>query len=115
MSNTISSLREEEIREQGGQNPSEAESSFGDILNQFEQTHAHEIAGEQGREATVVAISDDNVFFDIGQKIEGVIPTAALRDAQGDLTLKPGDVAQVSVTDRNAEGYYELAMLKVAR
>ncbi len=67
MSNPISSLREEDVREQEGQNPSEAESSFGDILNQFEQTHTHEAPpGEKGREATVVAINDDNVFFDIG-------------------------------------------------
>jgi hypothetical protein len=57
MSNPISSLREEDVREQESQNPPEAESSFGDIVNQFEQTHTHESAGEQGREATVVAVT----------------------------------------------------------
>ena len=83
MSNSISSLREEDVREQEGQNPSDAESSFGDILNQFEQTHTHEAPGEQGREATVVAVKDDNVFFDIGQKTEGVMPASAAARRKG--------------------------------
>jgi small subunit ribosomal protein S1 len=115
MSNPISSLREEDIREQERQNPSEAESSFGDILNQFEQTHTHEAAGEQGREATVVAINDENVFFDIGQKTEGVMPVSALRDDQGPIPVKPGDVIQVGVKGRNEEGYYQLSLIKVDR
>src|SRR5438874_814943 len=115
MSNSISPLREEDVREQERQNPSETESSFGDILNQFEQTHTHETAGEQGREATVVAISDDNVFFDIGQKTEGVMPVAALRDDHGPIAVKPGDVMQVGVKGRNEEGYYQLSLIKVDR
>jgi small subunit ribosomal protein S1 len=115
MSNPISSLREEEIREQERQNPSDAESSFGDILNQFEQTHTHEAAGEEGREATVVAINEDNVFFDIGQKTEGVMPVSALRDDKGPIPVKPGDVLQVGVKGRNEEGYYQLSLIKVDR
>jgi small subunit ribosomal protein S1 len=115
MSNPISSLREEEIREQERQNPSGAESSFGDILNQFEQTHTREAAGEQGREATVVAVNDENVFFDIGQKTEGVMPVSALRDDKGPIPVKPGDVIQVGVKGRNEEGYYELSLIKVDR
>ena len=116
MSNPISSLREEDVREQEGQNPSEAESSFGDILNQFEQTHTHEApAGEKGREATVVAINDDNVFFDIGQKTEGIMPVSALRDDQGPVPIKPGDVILVGVNGRNDEGYYQLSLIKVER
>jgi small subunit ribosomal protein S1 len=115
MSNPISSLREEDIREQEGQHPSDADSSFGDILNQFEQTHTHESAGEQGREATVVAVNDENVFFDIGQKTEGVMPVSALRDDKGPIPVKPGDVIQVGVKGRNEEGYYELSLIKVDR
>src|ERR1700690_3744048 len=116
MSNPISSLREEDIREQERQNPSEAESSFGDILNQFEQTHTHEAAGgEQGREATVVAMNDENVFFDIGQKTEGVMPVGALRDDKGPIPVKPGDVILVGVKGRNEEGYYQLSLIKERR
>jgi small subunit ribosomal protein S1 len=115
MSNPISSLREEDIREQERQNPSETESSFGDILNQFEQTHTHETAGEQGREATVVAVNDENVFFDIGQKTEGVMPVSLLRDDKGPIPVKPGDVIHVGVKGRNEEGYYQLSLIKVER
>jgi small subunit ribosomal protein S1 len=116
MSNPISSLREEEVREPERQNPSEAESSFGDILNQFEQTHSHEAPrGEQGREATVVAVNDDKVFFDIGQKTEGVMPAADLRDDKGPIPVKPGDVILVGVKGRNEEGYYQLSLIKVDR
>ncbi|HTA42109.1 MAG TPA: 30S ribosomal protein S1 [Bryobacteraceae bacterium] len=115
MSNPISSLREEDVREQEGQRPSETESSFGDILNQFEQTHSHETRGEEGREATVVAINGDLVFFDIGQKTEGTMPAADLRDDKGPIEVKPGDVILVGVKGRNAEGYYELSLIKVTR
>lgn len=116
MSNSSSSLREEDVREQEVQNPSEAEGSFGDILNQFEQAHTHEkTAGEQGREATVVAVTGDNVFFDIGQKTEGIMPLALLRDDKGQIPIKPGDVIQVGVKGRNEEGYYELSLIKVER
>lgn len=115
MSNPISSLREDDTREQERQNPSETEPSFGDILNQFEQTHTHETAGEQGREATVVAISGDTVVFDIGQKTEGIMPLAALQDEKGPIPVKPGDVIQVGVRGRNAEGYYELSLIRIER
>jgi small subunit ribosomal protein S1 len=115
MSNPISSLREEDVREQERQNPSETESSFGDILNQFEQSHTHEAAGDQGREATVVAVNDENVFFDIGQKTEGVMPVSAVRDDRGPIAVKPGDVLQVTVSGRNEEGYYQLSLIKVER
>jgi small subunit ribosomal protein S1 len=115
MSNSITSLREEGIREQEGENPREAESSFGDILNQFEQTHAHEAPGEKGIEATVVTVKDDTVFFDIGQKIEGVLAASELRDDKGPIEVKPGNVVLVSVTGRNEEGYYQLSLIKVER
>jgi small subunit ribosomal protein S1 len=115
MSNSTSSLREEDVREQEGQTPPETESSFGDILNQFEQTHAHEAPGEKGVEATVIAVKDDLVYFDIGQKIEGVLAASELRDDKGPVEVKPGNVVQVSVTGRNEEGYYQLSLIKVER
>lgn len=115
MSNSITSLREEDVREQEGQNPPEAESSFGDILNQFEQSHTHEAPGEKGVEATVVTVSADKVFFDIGQKTEGVLPASVLRDEKGLIEVKPGDVVQVAVNGRNEEGYFELSLIKVER
>src|SRR5438105_5032104 len=98
------------------QTASESDSSFADILNQFEQSHVKQSEpGAGGREATVIAISGDSVFFDVGMKIEGAMPVADFRDAAGNLTIKPGDKVQVAITGRNEEGYYQLSRLKIAR
>ena len=112
MPNSTSSFREEDVRESEGQNPPDAEGSFGDILNQFEQTHTHEAPGDKGIEATVVAVREDKVFFDIGQKTEGVIDASALRDSKGLIELKPGDTVQVATAGRNEEGYIQLSLIK---
>src|SRR5580704_13614833 len=119
MSNSSTSVRDDDVCDTEGQNPSETESSFGDILNQFEQSHAHEAAHDKGVAATVAAVvvtaNAESVFFDIGQKTEGVLPLAALADDQGPIPVKPGDVVQVSVGSRNSEGYYQLSLIKVDR
>ncbi len=119
MSNSSTTVRDEDVRDTEGQNPSETESSFGDILNQFEQSHAHEATHEKGASATVaatvVAVNPESVFFDVGQKTEGVLPAADLRDDQGPIPVKPGDVVHVSVGGRNAEGYFQLSLIKVER
>src|SRR5580700_11161564 len=88
--------------------------SFGDILNQYERSHSHKSdSGGKGLEGTVIAISGENVFLDIGYKIEGRIPVADFANA-GE-TIKPGDKVVVSIKGRDAEGYYELTKLKVER
>src|SRR5918993_1297513 len=92
------------------------ETSFGDILSQFEQEQ-HEPADARGKplEGTVVAVQDEFVLIDIGRKTEGVVPAASLKDEKGELTVKTGDKMLVNVTGRNAEGYYELSTVRVER
>lgn len=46
-------------------------------------------------EATVVGISGDNIFLDVGQKSEGVLSAAELRNQEGELTVAVGDRVQV--------------------
>jgi small subunit ribosomal protein S1 len=88
--------------------------SFGDILSQYEQTHSHKAEeGKKGLEGTVVAVSAESVFLDIGYKTEGIIPLAEFQKA-GE-TVKRGDKFPVSIKGRDAEGYYELSRLKVER
>src|ERR1035437_9648581 len=119
MSNSSTTVRGEDVRDTEGQNPSETESSFGDMLNQFEQSHAHEAPRDKGVAATVPAVvvtaNAENVFFDIGQKTEGVLPLATLCDEQGPTPVKAGDIVQVTVGSRNSEGYYQLSLIKVER
>lgn len=91
------------------------DTSFGDILSQFEQEHhEHETRG-QALEGTVIAVQEDNVFVDIGRKTEGIVPVANFRDDAGNVTVQPGDKMLVNVTGRNPEGYYELSTIRVER
>jgi small subunit ribosomal protein S1 len=95
--------------------PSSNESeSFGDILSQYEQSHSHRSdEGKKGLEGTVVAVSAESVFLDIGYKTEGIIPLAEFQNAGQ--SVKRGDKFPVSIKGRDAEGYYELSRLKVER
>jgi small subunit ribosomal protein S1 len=90
----------------------ESTESFDAILSQFEQSHSRR-SGEGGRQisGTVVAVSAEFVFIDIGYKTEGVLPVALFEAAKE--TISPGDKLQVSVKGRNEEGYYELSRLRV--
>src|SRR5271170_6756707 len=86
--------------------------SFGAIFSEYEQSHARK--GEGGStqiEGTVIAVSSDSVFVDIGYKTEGVLPLAIFQS--GNEAVKPGDQLLVAVKGRNLEGYYELSRFKV--
>lgn len=89
----------------------ETTESFGDILSQFQKSHSRKTEGSRQLQATVIAVNDESVFFDIGYKSEGILPLAAL---QGE-TLKPGDKCLVTVKGRDLDGYYELSRFKVER
>ena len=97
------------------QNPesksAETTESFGDILTQFQKSHSHRAEGSKQLEGTVIAVTDEAVFFDIGYKSEGILPLTALPGE----TLKPGDKALVTVKGRDLDGYYELSRFKVER
>jgi len=90
----------------------EAGESFSDLLSQYEKSHARK--GEGGGkqlEGTVIAVSADSVFLDIGFKSEGILPLADFQ-AAGE-PPKPGDKVLVSVKGRDPEGYYQLTRAKV--
>ena len=94
------------------ENPAaEGNESFGEILSQFQKSHSHKTEDKRQLEATVIAVTDESVFFDIGFKSEGILPLSAL---QGEV-LKPGDKALVTVKGRDLDGYYELSRFKVER
>ena len=90
----------------------ESAESFGNILSQFERSKTTKRA-EGSREGTVVSVSADSVFLDIGFKTEGMLP---LTEFQNDREPpKRGDKLQVSIKSRDPEGYYLLTRSKVAR
>ncbi len=88
--------------------------SFADLLNDFERTHAHKPdVGAAQREGTVISLTADRVFLDIGFKIEGVLPRAAFENDAA--AVNPGDTIPVSVKGRTEDGFYELSRFKVAQ
>ena len=89
------------------------DNSFADILSEFEQKHTR--SNKETLEGTVVSISPETVFVDIGRKMDGVLSVEVFRDAAGKLTVKPGDKLRVTVTGRDPEGSYTLSMIKVER
>jgi small subunit ribosomal protein S1 len=98
----------------GSQPANEPAESFGDILSQYEQSHSHRIEeGKRGLEGTVIAVTGESVYLDIGFKTEGILPLADFQSA-GE-TVKAGDRIPVSIKGRDPEGYYELSRTKVER
>jgi small subunit ribosomal protein S1 len=88
--------------------------SFAEALSAFERSHAHsDDSGRAQLEGTVVSISADRVFFDIGLKMEGVLARSAFDDDAR--ALKRGDVFPVSIRGRNEEGYYELSRFRLTQ
>ena len=55
------------------------DTSFGDILSEFEQTHQ---ARGETVEGTVVSVTADAVFVDIGRKMDGVLPLDPARESE---------------------------------
>ena len=88
--------------------------SFGDLLSQYDKSHSRKSAdGGKQIVGTVIVVTGDSVFLDIGFKSEGILPLAVLQGA-GE-TAKPGDKLPVSVKGRDPEGYYQLTRAKVER
>ena len=92
--------------------PNDSDESFDSMLSQYEQSHSHKGEEGKGREGTVIAVSGESIFLDIGFKTEGILPVTAL--AAGE-TVKPGDKLLVTIKGRDPEGYYELSRGKVER
>ena len=89
----------------------EPNESFGEIFAQYQKSHARKGDDSRQIQATVISVTPESVFFDIGYKSEGILPVTAL---QGE-TMKPGDKATVTVKGRDPDGYYELSRFKVER
>ncbi len=89
------------------------EQNFGDILSSFEQQHADAAHG-QTISGTIVSVTADGIFVDIGRKIEGQLSLSKWMDTQtGDPAV--GSSIVVSVGPRNEEGYYDLSTIKIER
>ncbi len=92
----------------------ESNESFEEIFSQYEKAHTRKKEDREKQiEGTVIAVSAESVFFDIGFKTEGIMPRAVFQNA-GE-TVKPGDKLPVSVKGRDPEGYYELSRQRIVQ
>lgn len=62
--------------------------------------------GSKQIDASVIAVSADTVFLDIGYKTEGTLLLSAF--GSDEKAVAPGDIVRVTVKGRDLDGYYEL-------
>ncbi len=75
-------------------------------MGQFEELFEQSLRSFQEGEiinGTVVSVDHDYVMIDIGYKSEGLIPAREFLDAEGNVTVKPGDTVEVLVERWNPE------------
>ena len=85
---------------------------FAALLAEFDQSHqgtADQAAkpGDQVK-GRVVAITEEQVFIDLGGKAEGVMDAASLRDAEGQLSVAVGDEVTATVAGVEEDGSLRL-------
>ena len=73
--------------------------SFADLFTDDTVTNKRLTPGQKIR-ATVVDISQDSIFLDVGEKSEGFLDRKELEDETGALPVKVGDTLQARVDDR---------------
>ena len=106
---------DEPIEESASQS---TESSFGDILRQFEQEQhvapAPRTAVASGPiKGKVLAIVEDSIFVDIKGKADGILPKSALTPEMSDIAV--GDFVEVTIIGRAEEGQAILSVIKVEK
>lgn len=82
----------------------QTDTSFAEILSEFEQTHH---ARGETVEGTVVSVTADGAFVDIGRKTDGFLPP------NPKVQFQPGMKVLVSIRGRDEEGNYLLSTIKV--
>ena len=93
---------------------SEPTESFDQLLSEYEKSHARSTEdGPRQLEGTVVSITPEALYLDIGFKIEGILSTSAFRDNES--TPGVGDKLVVSIKGRDPDGYYELSRTRIAQ
>ena len=97
----------------------EAESAddmdFAALLRENDLARANAVdrsGGSKQIDATVVSVTADSVYLDIGYKTEGILPLSNF--AAHEKAVEAGDVYRVTVKGRNTDGYYDLSRQKTA-
>lgn len=95
--------------------PVETTEDFAALLRENDLARANAVdrsGGSKQIDATVVSVTADSVYLDIGYKTEGVLPLSSF--AAHEKAVEPGDIVRVTVKGRGEEGYYELTRQRTA-
>jgi small subunit ribosomal protein S1 len=93
----------------------ESPESFAELLRADDLTRAGAVDRSSGSkliDATVIAVTADTVFLDIGYKTEGILPLSTF--SAEEKAVEPGDKLRVTVKGRDLDGYYELTRQRAA-
>jgi len=88
---------------------------FAALLRENDQARANAVdrsGGSKQIDATVVAVTADTVYLDIGYKTEGILPLSSF--GASEKAVEAGDILRVTVKGRDADGYYELTRQRTA-
>lgn len=69
--------------------------SFEDLFKAEETKKIKHLTPGQKIKATIVGITDETTFLDVGGKSEGVLSSSELKDEEGNITHKIGDIVDV--------------------
>lgn len=94
--------------------PGIEETSFADILSNYEQEHS-DAAGGRAVNGVIISVRAENILVDIGRKMEGALKLSRWRESEiGDPV--PGAHILVNVGPYNSDdAAYELSTIKVER
>lgn len=81
----------------------EQEENFADLLAQHE-AQANKLQTGQKVEGTVIAVTNDSVFVDLGIKQDAVMDRSEIVDADGNDTVKEGDKIEAWIVSLSSQG-----------
>ena len=91
---------------------SEAEQQSNEFAELYNESLKDKPERDKIIEGTVVRVDQDTVLVDIGLKSEGFVPANEFRDANGEVTVKIGDVIRVLMTREDGKKGYRLSKKK---
>jgi small subunit ribosomal protein S1 len=69
--------------------------SFEELFKSEESKNLRKLSPGEKIKAVVAGVSGENIFLDVGGKSEGILEAAELTDAEGNITVQPGDSVEV--------------------
>ncbi len=96
----------QKVQEEAQSQDEEIMADESEDMGQFEELFEQSLRSFQEGEiinGTVVSVDHDYVMVDIGYKSEGLIPSREFLDAEGNITVQPGDTVEVLLERWNPE------------